>query len=995
MARGLSNSCSSDGDDHFISVMRLFNENKEHVNDRRISFPRWIEKYCDYSHTKHAQAGVHDLSDPNLEVQRKMGILSNKVWTVEMKDPNQLAQYCAFKTIRDLSSYVDVIVPDIVYQAAFVTQNYFLVPQSYFNRNDVGSSSQNLIEPLNTQFRDYQRQLRYENRMMDIDVMDPMKVLRAFHSDGKVRRFINDVAKLCTKPTFIPVLNQTVSTPGEPGKISPCAFILAHAVQILLFAPQDWDSGRVYTRDQGAYAHRFPTPETIGGGTTPAVAGPFSMEDLHRAVLLFYYLLKRRSASKWITRTAPQSSSNAEFPGYHCPASPTMNQDQFEVAPAPLSNEEPANLMAKPQPDQPATLADADAPEALDEPQPIRGLNTIKINTMFIESATTTRPRRSVAERQRKLRKPEMHPLLEWELKAEVACAKELHAQPDFDKLFARSRETETRVAFSLEGPGIAALLVDSRPGTGDISPTIIIEEYDFRDENPTACLVAEIKPKVSGQLYNQTDKEMLEHRKALLACFDWRNNSGLKSSTPFFPGTPSNAKSVIERLSDPNVPRSQIEDDTNPDVITTVNLYDTVCDDESCGVDLFYMQNQLDRSVKALGSRDIAIGWLVYQSPIMTRALDLAIKYCKDNKERLIVYVEDSWIQCVLVGLFVTAGFDVGTVRTSDGPAETDRIIREWNSPQSGLEIFVANVYAKVMHADMQKCCCKALILDWPLEPERLLQTINHMVKNRLNRREPAMVHMLKLRWSHHDEVERICCTKWAMQLSRDINLPEWMTGAVREVCIFEMIKTAWHQEFNRYSWVVMHDMGGRNYDGSLISYSDDIVPRLGHVFSIAAKLILNFPQDKEFWACSEEILVAGCYRFLKVIDADVGKKGTDRLEVKLSYTPERLRENCLSAFEHAMGFINHQLEYGYGYGDEGYHERNDQLLLGVEARARGEVSAWPDDVESQVEEQDTGVDAEMDGDEEPEQADETGVKRKADDDAESGAKKQKISAA
>ncbi|KAF5709512.1 hypothetical protein FMUND_10000 [Fusarium mundagurra] len=972
MARGLSNSCSSDGDDHFISLMRLFNENKEHVHDRGISFPQWIEKYCDYSHTKHTQAGVHDLSDPNLEVQRKMGVLINKVWTVEMKDPIHLAQYCAFKSIR--SSALTSMSSKTMREASQADRDF-----------------QNLIEPLNTRLRDYQRHNRLESRV-NITGIDPIKVLMTYHSNKKVREFTENIAKLCTKPTFIPVLNGSVSTPSQPHRISPMAFILAHAVQMLLFAPQDWNPNRVYSRDQSTYPHRFPTPETIGGETARTVAGLFSVEDLHRAVLLFYYLLNRRSASKWIAKAAPQSSSNADFPGYHCPASPAMNQDQSEVATAPVSNEEPVNALANPQTDQRTSLVDADAPEALDDPQPIKGLGTIKINTMLIESATTTRPRRTVAERQRAPNRPEMHPLLEWELKAEVASAKNLHAQPDFDKLLARSRETETRVTFSFQGPDIAALMRHQVACTEDIPPTIVIEECDFQEGNPIACHVAKIMPKVSEQVCNQTDEEMLEHRKALLTCFDWRNNSTLKSNKPFFPGTLGNAKSVIERLNDPNVPRSQIEDDANPDVITMVNLYDTVYDDESCGIDLFYMQNQLDRSVKALGSRGVAIGWLLYRSPIMTRALDLAIKYCKDKKERLLVYVEDSWIQCVLVGLFVTAGFDVGTVRPSDETVETDRIIREWNNLQSGLEIFVANVNTKAMHADMQKCCCKALILDWPLEPERLLRTINHMFKNRLKRREPATVHVLKLRWSHHDEVERICCTKWAMQLSKDINLPEWMTGAVREVCIFEMIKTAWHQGFNRYAWVVMHDMGGQDYEGRSMTHHDGIAPRLGHVFSIAAKLMLTFPEDKKFWAGSEDALVAGCHRFLRVIDADF-EKGTDRLEEKLSYTPERLRDTCLLAFEHSVDFIYHQLEHGYGYGDDGYHERNEQLCLGVEARARGEVSSWPDDVEGQVEEQDPGVDAEADGDEETEQIGETCTKRKAGDDGEGGAKKQKTS--
>lgn len=185
-----------------------------------------------------------------------------------------------------------------------------------------------------------------------------------------------------------------------------------------------------------------------------------------------------------------------------------------------------------------------------------------------------------------------------------------------------------------------------ARPGTGELSPTIFIEECNFDERKTIAGRVEMLEPKISDHVCNQTDEEILEYRKAVLVCFDWRNKTAVESSTPFFPGTLSNAKSVIKRLNDPNVPRSQIEDDTNLDVTTMVNVYDMVYEDESCGVDLFYMQNQLDRSVKALGSRDVTIGWLLYHSPIMTRALDLAIKYCKDNEERLLVYVEDSWIQ-------------------------------------------------------------------------------------------------------------------------------------------------------------------------------------------------------------------------------------------------------------------------------------------------------------------------------------------------------------
>ncbi|KAF5970415.1 hypothetical protein FCOIX_10399 [Fusarium coicis] len=75
---------------------------------------------------------------------------------------------------------------------------------------------------------------------------------------------------------------------------------------------------------------------------------------------------------------------------------------------------------------------------------------------------------------------------------------------------------------------------------------------------------------------------------------------------------------------------------------------------------------------------------------------------------------------------------------------------------------------------------------------------------------------------------------------------------------------------------------MGGQDYHGCSMTHHDGIAPRLGHVFSIAAKLILNFPGDKDFWAGIEEVLVAVCQRFLKEQDpsVDAGAGGDEETE-------------------------------------------------------------------------------------------------------------------
>ncbi|KAL7759270.1 hypothetical protein ACKLNR_009360 [Fusarium oxysporum f. sp. zingiberi] len=495
-----------------------------------------------------------------------------------MKDPIHLAQDCGFKSIRELSSYGDVIVPDIVYQAAFVAHNYFLVPYSHFNSHD-GS----FIEPLNTRFRECQMQHRCKY-LMDIDLVDPLKVLITYYSNEKVREFTDNVVKLCTKPTFIPVLNGPVSTPGQSGTISPWAFILAHAVQILLFAPQDWKPNRVYSRNQGAYPHRFPTPEAIGGGTTRTLAGLFSVEDLYRAVLLFYCLLKRRSAPKWITKTAPTSSSNAEFLGYHHPTSPSVDQDAHqnlnepgvsetspsvsnelpkanEVDAVPVNNESDQSDKDEDDSDYPDEDVsesegvdenenedenendqsnednnesnqgdeneneseqadededeDADVPESLNETETIEGLKTIRINTLLLESLTTTCPSESLSQRLRDLS----------ELKSE------------FESSMSTSTKDETHVPLDLEITDMKHLI--KRPSNASAnseinqpSPMILVKECRFQWDIPHYPEIDDLGHAQSPGHENHPTSKSLEHRKAVLNCStggtrnfsSWRN---------------------------------------------------------------------------------------------------------------------------------------------------------------------------------------------------------------------------------------------------------------------------------------------------------------------------------------------------------------------------------------------------------------------------------------------------------------------------------------
>ncbi|CVL12374.1 uncharacterized protein FPRN_03580 [Fusarium proliferatum] len=814
---------------NFKSLMRIFDANRQHPILTFPGIPAWIDQGDDTQHENSAQTNAEVTDIPDSVVDHE--------WSSIMGSPACLSRYCLFGSEEDLNSYVDIIIPDIVQTAALVAFHSF---QPFMVADDI----KKFKSRMKGYYIDLKTAMEFHNG--NINMPSPAAILAAYEKNPGIRRFVNEMACLCTSPTFIPALNKHISKPIseiEGNKICPEAFVLSHAIQIMLFAPQKWDPKRKYSRDH-KYAHRFPFCSTLGFGVDldGDIRTRLCVKDIRRAILLFYYLVKRRDGSlAWIDN--PTNTSDLEASSHV--------QDTDDIA-------------------------------------PVKALDTIDINILLLESLTTTRPGRAVSPRIRDSHQSEMPPLDVRDLRETVDHFMGEHRQPDFDALLARSRQTETQVTFQLIRPGMTPFVqleVDASAKPQDIqnSPTIVLEECNFRDGSDLDVELrdADENSKVSEKIRGRADDDFDEHRKGNLRCFDLRNLKILNSKQPYYSATLEAAKTMVGVLEDPRdrpLPVASHQSDAMADIVGT---YDMVRVDGSCGLKLLHDQTNTGPSMVAPSTRLDYVRLVCSYSPIMTRALDLAIKYCKDNKERLLVYVEDPWIQClggnlltshsILVGLFVTAGFDVGTVRPSDGTVETDRIIREWNNPRSGLEIFVANIYTKVMDVDMQKCCSKALVLDWPLEPQRLLRTTNHMVKNTLNGREPAIIHMLKLCWSYQDEVERICCTKWAIQLSNDINLPEWMTGAVREVCIFEMIKTAWHQGFNRYAWVIMHD--NRYLDDELyhMSHHDGITDRLGHVFSIAAKLILNFPEDRNFWADNEETFVAGCYRFLSAWSDEV----------------------------------------------------------------------------------------------------------------------------
>ncbi|TFB03181.1 hypothetical protein CCMA1212_004195 [Trichoderma ghanense] len=149
------------------------------------------------------------------------------------------------------------------------------------------------------------------------DLKSPAVCVLAYTAENsKYKPLVDKVIQTIDKPLFLPITASIVGLGAEEGDyIEPIATILVHAVQILLFAPTSWQPDLKYST--GEYEHRYPTPPGHGGDCR-SVAGQYSLEDLHRAVLLLLLSIYRRqntTLNRLATQRAPQA--RGLFPGYY------------------------------------------------------------------------------------------------------------------------------------------------------------------------------------------------------------------------------------------------------------------------------------------------------------------------------------------------------------------------------------------------------------------------------------------------------------------------------------------------------------------------------------------------------------------------------------------------------------------------------------------------------------------------------------------------------
>ncbi|KAG5790951.1 hypothetical protein H9Q69_009999 [Fusarium xylarioides] len=203
------------------------------------------------------------------------------------------SKYLSFASKADFISYANNVLPGIVGPAIDVLASDKRVEKiREYDGTSFAWGADGGSEELNEHLSELESMHLYISAFRDDDrVQTPVDLMYFYMRHFEVACWLDTFATLVTKPKLLPSVRKGFI--GIRAGLRIEIFILAHAVQILLFAPLQEREDMSYTSTD-SYPRRFPLGYPEPGPDDVKVCGKFSLDDLYRALLLMFFLLQQQ-----------------------------------------------------------------------------------------------------------------------------------------------------------------------------------------------------------------------------------------------------------------------------------------------------------------------------------------------------------------------------------------------------------------------------------------------------------------------------------------------------------------------------------------------------------------------------------------------------------------------------------------------------------------------------------------------------------------------------
>ncbi|KAK1517221.1 uncharacterized protein CCOS01_12770 [Colletotrichum costaricense] len=252
----------------------------------------------------------------------------------------------------------------------------------------------------------------------------------------------------------------------------------------------------------------------------------------------------------------------------------------------------------------------------------------------------------------------------------------------------------------------------------------------------------------------------------------------------------------------------------------------------------LFYLVNK-DKDIPEPSDPVQLIKWVCSKSPILARTLEIATKTIREDKSRVFILADIPWQQQIVGAMLAVVGFNVESIRSSHSDRERTVAIDRFNSPFSSCQVLVANFNISLVGLDLQAQCHTGIFVSinwsWAYHEQGGGRLI------RLGQKFPVTWHLLKIKNSYYDYMERNLTNKWSHELIGAANIPGHIQGSIRYAVVFEMVRNHIRQPFNRFAWC-----DGHFKPNELRRYHAPIIVQRGHAYTYLAVWARSLTLDR-----------------------------------------------------------------------------------------------------------------------------------------------------
>ncbi|XXG99542.1 hypothetical protein Hte_005881 [Hypoxylon texense] len=237
---------------------------------------------------------------------------------------------------------------------------------------------------------------------------------------------------------------------------------------------------------------------------------------------------------------------------------------------------------------------------------------------------------------------------------------------------------------------------------------------------------------------------------------------------------------------------------------------------------------------------------WMAYYSPILSHLVVQVQNWISQPRQynlpnRVVIMATMPWVQQDIALCLKIFGWNVSSIRADLTVLERNKIVNEFNDPDSEVDVLLASMDLSAFGLDLHECCHKGIIVQWPWSANHLLQILGRLPRIGQKRYVEWVIYTMP--GTLYDRMQTIIWSKYIRQLAVESRIHENVRGVLADIASYTLLFNLFSMPHHRWLW----DRGAFDLDvyGSLDTQKR--LEKLSTFFRDVGQMTLDSPPGQE----------------------------------------------------------------------------------------------------------------------------------------------------